>query len=199
MEACGSREKAMSKARVNRTVDWSRWLHDPGHWERFYDELGVKTYAAIASALCTGQRVESAVDTAVEDISRQMREDGLPEAVVLSYREEYLKHHGQLIEVATEICDVLPGSLCQATAAGAPGAHDGPAAAEAIDPLMGAMSVFVTSLKSIQHEAEEWSHLFTHHPEHRHSAAGHDQRGPEDALLTGHYGRRSHDVDVERL
>jgi tagatose-1,6-bisphosphate aldolase non-catalytic subunit AgaZ/GatZ len=89
-------------------ADWMRWLRDPGHWERFYDGLATRTYAAIAKEMCDGKWPDEAVELAVEDITARMRAEGVPEDVVVSYRAEYFRHRGQLLEIAREIADVLP-------------------------------------------------------------------------------------------
>jgi len=102
-------------------ADWMRWLHDPEHWQRFYDGLATRTYAAIAGKMCDGKWADEAVDLAVENITARMRAEGVPEDVVVSYRSEYLKHRAQLVEIAEEIADVLPSvkeeAACPASAA----------------------------------------------------------------------------------
>lgn len=191
----------MSATTKRKAIDWSRWLHDPRHWERFYDDLGIKTYAAIAKAICDGERPEEAVDAAVEAISAQMRRAGIPAALVRSYREDYFRHRDQLVEVAGEIWDVLPAGAAEGCAAAADGGNAGLAgwAGMPVALFLGACEGMMAMMAGFQHEAWEWSRLLASSIEHgqvEHRHAG----GPcDEAPLTAHYGRRTHDVDVERL
>jgi hypothetical protein len=93
---------------AHRTVDWMRWLHDPEHWKHFYDELATKTFASIAKHMYDGRAPGVAADLAIEEVSNKMREEGVPEDVVASYRQDYLRHRRQLLEVASEIGDAVP-------------------------------------------------------------------------------------------
>lgn len=90
-----------------QTIDWSRRLHDPKHWQQFYDELAIETYGALAGRLSNGHWPQEAVELAVEDISNKMRREGLSENVMRPYRDEYFKHADQLCEVAEEIAEVM--------------------------------------------------------------------------------------------
>ncbi len=186
----------MSATTKRKAIDWSRWLHDPRHWERFYDDLGVKTYAGIAKAICDGERPEEAVDTAVEAISAQMRRAGIPAALIRSYREDYFRHRDQLVEVAGEIWDVLPAGGAEGCAEAADEERAALAgwAGMPLALFLGACEGMMTVMSGLQREAWEWSRLLVLHVEHRRPAAPCDE-----APLTAHYGRRTHDVDVERL
>lgn len=64
---------------------------DPKHWQQFYDELAIETYAALAGRLFSGHSPEEAVELTVEDISGKMRREALHENVVQPYRDELLQ------------------------------------------------------------------------------------------------------------
>lgn len=176
-----------SRSDVKR-VDWSRWLHDPKHWANFYDELAIGTYAAIARRLGEEYWPDEAVELAVEDISAKMRAQGIPETVIVSYREDYLKHLEQLKEVAREISDVMPAGAsrreprsCQAEMAGL-----------AQSPLALPFWLVKTYWGALAHylqDTQDWLNQVEPRPE--------PER--ERAELAGFPGRRRRDGDVERV
>lgn len=180
-----------SDGRPGGRIDWRRWLHDPKHWEQFYDELAIETYAAIGRRLWDGHWRDEAVELAVEDISAKMRAEGLPQGVIASYREEYFKHAKQLAEIAGEIVEAMP--CPERTAGPSCGAE---VAAVAQSPLalpFWLAKTYWGGMASCLRDAQAWLHE-NHGPDRRRPG-----EGAQQASLQASPRRRRRDVDVERL
>ncbi|MGE5548652.1 MAG: hypothetical protein ACM33T_17235 [Solirubrobacterales bacterium] len=178
--------------RARERVEWMRWLRDPRHWERFYDQLATQTFAAMSKEISDGKWPDEAADLAIEDVSARMRADGVPEEVVVSYREEYLKHRRQLVEVAGEISDVIPGPRSEGEA----GETEAPAMTLPPTPMLLPLWLAKTYWGAAAHTLQEMERWFAN------EAPVPERRLPElvwDFRRPGETGRRRRDLNVERL
>lgn len=182
--------KRTRAAKGEKRVDWTRWLRDPQHWQRFYDQVATQTFAAVSKEIWDGKLPDEAADLAIEDVTAKMRAEGVPEDVVVSYREEYLKHRPQLIEIAGEIGDTMPVWASP---------EDGGAEAESLARLpmllpLWFAKIFWGGAAHCFREMELWCQGTGPASERRHP-----EMAREDPALVGQAGRRRREVNVERL